>query len=119
MPLDAKFKPSFVVKSIEKQTVNDAPRGTSEGHDELAVIQDVGFGLRNSKYGRPTLWFRTKIKDGSLATQKFTGTGIDDIVHAYNLQEIHDLEGEACIVTVNSSLIVFKEPFPLKKEKSK
>lgn len=63
---------------------------------ELAIIKDVHFGLRDTS--RPTLSFSVNMI-GCGALQIFQGEALDKFIIDNNVTDIQHLEGKACIVT--------------------
>ena len=74
---------------------------------KLAIIKDVGFGMRDRSF--PTLWFTTYTSRTSAALQTFQGQEMLDLVKEAGYYDIKSLEGKSCWVEVRDGLMRFVE----------
>ena len=64
---------------------------------ELAIIKNVGIGMRNCHY--PVLWFDVHIAEGEPALQVLNWAQAEQLIKDYHLYDVKNLEGKACLVS--------------------
>jgi len=79
-----------------------------DDNEELAIIKDVGFGLRDGE--TPILWFEADMK-GSGALLAFWDEDALKFVKDNNVIDIKHLNGKPCIVSVDRGLVKFVRIF--------
>ena len=67
-----------------------------EGKENLAIIREVGIGLRDT--GIPILWFTTYETETSAALQVLSWELAAQLIRDYKLCDVEDLEGQPCWV---------------------
>ena len=74
--------------------------------EQLAIIKNVGFGLRD--VGFPCIWFETNISKSIGALQVLSGDKqIFGIIRESDVYDIKDLNGMSCWVEVKNNLIKY------------
>ena len=72
--------------------------------EELAIIKNVGFGMRDMN--KPVLWFTVEtLYYNSLLF--FTGNDILDFIKKANVYDCKDINGRTCIVETNEGTLKF------------
>lgn len=74
--------------------------------EELAIIRNVGYGMRDFPNNRPGLWFETRIFGGS-ALQCLQGEEADQVFIDAKAYSVKDLEGQPCFVVAGGGTIRF------------
>jgi hypothetical protein len=77
--------------------------------EELALISNPGFGLRDTN--RPMLWFSVQ----GLSTDAllcFRGVDALDFVQLHSITDITKLSGKVCVIRSCDNLISFVRMFP-------
>lgn len=64
--------------------------------ERLAIIRRPGYGMRDNY--RPCLWFDTYVSDSVAALQVFEQPEADEIIKAFGVRNVNDLEGLPCWV---------------------
>ena len=64
--------------------------------EQMAIIRKPGFGMRDMN--EPGLWFDIYTSDNSAALQVFHGDAALDVIRAYGVYDVKDLEGKPCLV---------------------
>jgi len=72
---------------------------------QLAIMKDVGYGLRDT--GRPCLFFTTYTGECSCALQVLFGKDADRVIKDARVYDIRDLEGNPCWVEKEGNLMRF------------
>lgn len=73
--------------------------------EELAIIQDAEYGLRD--VGQPVLSFTIATEHGS-ALQVFTQPKADQILKEANATEVKNLNGRACVIETKGMMMTYK-----------
>lgn len=73
----------------------------------LAIIKEVGFGLRD--VGQPCLWFSTYINDAVGALHILYNKDIEKVLKDAHIYDVKELEGKSCWVEVDGMVIKFLE----------
>lgn len=73
--------------------------------EELAIIQDAEYGLRD--VGRPVLSFTVATEHGS-ALQVFSQPKADEILIEANAREVKNLNGKACLIERKGNIMTYK-----------
>lgn len=77
-----------------------------EKYEELAVINNVHFGMRDAPW--PCLWFTVNaLHYGALQILHFKEAV--ELIKKHNIYKIEDLEGKPCIVEMEGSSCIFKD----------
>ena len=77
--------------------------------EELGVIKNVGFGMRDFHNG-PGLWWDVHTLSG-LALHSFFGESAAKVIKDANVYDIKFLEGKVCVCEVGDGLIKFVRMF--------
>ena len=80
-----------------------------EGKEKLAIIREVGIGLRDT--GRPILWFSVYSSETCGALQILGWDEAAALICAYDLREIQDLEGQPCWVKMGTDTMRYVRPW--------
>jgi hypothetical protein len=67
----------------------------------LAIVRRPGYGMRDMHV--PGLWFDTYTSDCTAALQVFTQPEADEVIKAFGVRDVHDLEGLPCWVSGNQA----------------
>ena len=64
--------------------------------EEMAIIKDVGVGMRDNR--QPCLWFNVKTLDGLEALQIFRWDSASQVILDYGVYDVKSLSGMPCAV---------------------
>lgn len=78
------------------------------GEKQLAIIRQVECGVGD--YGQAALWFSTFITESGAALQVFDWDQAREVIEAYGVRDVHQLEGKPCWVNASGSLIRWVGP---------
>lgn len=76
-------------------------------NEELATIKDVGIGMRDCN--SPVLWFTVEMLHGA-ALQVFQWEQAAQVIEEFGVYDARNLEGRACVVTVDKGHVIYKGP---------
>ena len=68
-------------------------------NEQLAIIEGVGFGNRD--VGSPVLFFSTMLSEGTGALQILGGKEALDLIKAYGVYDVKDMDGKPIWVECN------------------
>jgi hypothetical protein len=64
--------------------------------ETLAIIRRPGYGMRDY---HPGLWFEVYVSDTTAALQVFNQPEADEVIKAFGVKDVRDLEGKPCWVS--------------------
>ena len=73
--------------------------------EQLAIMKDVGYGLRD--IGRPCLFFAAYISEGLCSLQVLLGDAADKVIKDAKGYDVKSLEGKPCWVEVDGNITTF------------